>query len=263
MSRRSCAEVSSDGDVHHVALTSTASAWFTGARLDGVTDANLAHHRPHRPERLAAARERVASLTGTDVDSWHLMRQVHGASVGSIDGGVAPGAEIRDVDILVTTLPDRPLVVLAADCLPIAAAGRTAVGVAHAGWRGVASGAPEALVATLVDLGERADELQVAIGPAIGPCCYAVGADVIDAIESASPGSTATTTGGLPSVDLRGAARAMLRRAGVRVVMDVGSVRDGKAPCTACDTRWFSHRRDPSAGRQAGIVVRSSTPAAS
>ena len=242
--------------LHALALGDGVDAFFSGSRLDGTVDANLAHHVPHVPGLLAAARDRVAGLTRTDVDAWHLMRQVHGAQVGVVDESVTRGAELRDVDVLVTTMVDRPLVVLAADCLPIVAAGRQAVAVAHAGWRGVVAGVSDALVDALLGSGERVADLRVAIGPAIGPCCYAVGEDVWAAVVAVEPGAAARTRDGDDSLDLRTAVRARLGARGIREVMDVPEPGDGGSACTSCDARWFSHRRDPRSGRHAGIVVR-------
>lgn len=242
--------------VLRVALDVDVDAFFTGSAIDGVEDANLAHHRPHVPGRLAVARDRVAVLTGTDAAAWTLMRQVHGAEVATVDEHVAPGSEVRDVDVLVTLLLDRPLVVLSADCLPIIAAGRRAIGVAHAGWRGVAADVPSALMSAMVALGERPEDVRVAIGPAIGSCCYAVGPEVIAAVGTVAADAVATTSDGRPSVDLRRAVHGRLAELGVRDVADAGGSVAGGAACTCCDERWFSHRRNPACGRQAGIVVR-------
>jgi copper oxidase (laccase) domain-containing protein len=80
-----------------------------------------------------------------------------------------------------------------------------------------------------------------AIGPGIGPCCYAVGDDV-----RAVFGTTERT------LDLKAIARERLEAAGVATVDDCGL-------CTACDAeRFFSHRRDRGVtGRQAGLAWRS------
>lgn len=256
MSPPSSAEVLGRAGVHALALSDSVDVFFTGARIDAVEDANLAHHVRHVPDRLAMARERVADLTRTDLDAWHLMRQVHGSRVGVVDAQVPPGAELRDVDVLVTTLVDRPLVVLAADCLPIVAAGRSAVAVAHAGWRGVVAGVADALVASMCETGERVEDIAVAIGPTIGSCCYAVGDDVRAAVVALAPSAAAVTREGRGALDLRAAVRAQLRVLGVSDVTDLPGADGGRVPCTACDPRWFSHRRDPRSGRHAGIVVR-------
>ncbi len=238
------------GAVRAVELGQGVGAWFTGAVLDGPGDANLAHHRPHAPGALARARDMVADRTGTDASEWHLMRQVHGAAVAVIDGTTPVGAEIRDVDILVTREEGRPLVALAADCIPMLAAGLEAIGAAHAGWRGLAADVPGALVAALRDLGERVEDVRIALGPAIGPCCYEVGPEVVEEIAKVDERSVTMTRVGTTSVDLRAAATTRFRALGV------GDVMDATPGCTACDPGWFSHRRDPSSGRQAGLIVR-------
>ena len=58
--------------------------------------------------------------------------------------------------------------------------GGNAVGIAHAGWRGLAAGVLEATIAALCDLGARPDDLVAWLGPAIGPARFEVGADVRD-----------------------------------------------------------------------------------
>ncbi len=240
-------------------LGPVANGWFTGR--DPVAEeagplgqpGNLAHRRPHLPSRLAADRARVARTIDQPADRWHLMRQVHGRDVAVVASGCRPGAELRDVDAAVTALEDRPLVVQAADCVPVLLAGPRTIGVAHAGRRGVHLGVVDAVVSTLSDLGDRPEHLHVAIGPAIGGCCYEVPADLRDEVGTQEPTAVATTTWGTPSLDLPAAVEAQLRRAGVRDISRMPT-------CTRCDpqARWFSHRGDPRSGRQVGIVVRRS-----
>lgn len=249
--------------VTHAGLTGDVGAWFTGDRLEGVADANLAHHRPHVPHLLAQARSAVGAVSRTDPARWHLMRQVHGSGVGVVDESTPLGAELRDVDVLVTTLFDRPLVVLAADCIPLLAAGRAAIGAAHAGWRGLRADVPGALVDAMQSLGERPEDLHIVLGPTIGPCCYEVGEDVVTAIGDIDPAAVTVTTAGTTSVDLRAAARTRLHELGVRDVADLEVEATSGATrtvCTSCDEGWFSHRRDRASGRHAGIVVRTRSP---
>ena len=226
-----------------------ATGWFTGAVLPGVADANLAHHRPHVPERLAEARTAVGAATGTDHRSWHLMRQVHGGEVGVVDVATPPGAELRDVDAAVTAEPGRVLVVLTADCVPVLVAGAGAVAVMHAGWRGLVADVAGRTVDALVARGEDPARLAVAVGPAIGACCYEVGDEVADLVAAAAPGAVvASPAAGRPHVDLVAALVGRLGSLGVPAPVHVG-------PCTRCGPgAWFSHRRDPAAGRQAGLL---------
>lgn len=227
-------------------------AWFTGRDPGAVApvggEGNLAHRRPHRPGDLATARRAVAAATGTDTARWHLLQQVHGAEVAVVDETVPVGAELRGVDAAVTALPQRPLVVQIADCVPVLLSCRGGVGVAHAGRAGVLAGVLPAAVAALRALtGEQ--RVWAAVGPAIGACCYEVPEAMRDAAAERLPVVAATTTWDTPSLDLPAGARAQLEADGVDLVAV-------DAPCTRCTPTLFSHRRDPASGRQIGLIVR-------
>lgn len=193
---------------------------YASLNLGLQTEDDPAHVRDNRERaRAAAGAQRLAQG-----------RQVHGTRV------VVDAPEVQDADGQVTTQHGVAAIVLVADCLPIALAGPGAVGVVHAGWRGLAGGVVEAGVAALGD-----GPIAAAIGPGIGPCCYEVGDDV-----RAAFGTDGAT------LDLKAQARARLQAAGVHEVHDCGL-------CTSCEPeRFFSHRRDRGVtGRQAGLAWRS------
>lgn len=235
-----------------VDLGPDARGWFTGRDPEATApvggEGNLAHRRPHRPVDLARARASVARVTGTDADRWHLLHQVHGADVAVVDEDVPPGMELRAVDAAVTALYDRPLVVQAADCVPVLLAATGGVGVAHAGRAGVLTGVVPAAVAALRNL-VGAQPVRAAVGPAIGPCCYEVPEELQAAAAERFPELAATTSWGTPSLDLPAGVRAQLHAEDVELVAT-------EAPCTRCAPTLFSHRRDPASGRQIGMVVR-------
>ncbi|MBW3662194.1 MAG: polyphenol oxidase family protein [Actinobacteria bacterium] len=217
-------------------------AWFTTARAG-----NLSHRRPHQPLLLAAARRAVRQAAG--VSSLHLMRQVHGADVGRVTAATVPGAEVRGVDALVTAEPERALAVQVADCVPVLLASTDGpVGVVHAGRRGLEAGVIDA---ALHALAVEPATVHAAIGPAIGGCCYEVPTALHDEVVAKHPVASATTTWGTTSLDLPAAASAAFEERGVATITPTPG-------CTRCDPegRWFSHRADPNAGRQLGIVVR-------
>jgi YfiH family protein len=154
--------------------------------------------------------------------------------------------------------------VFVADCIPaLIVDPRTgAVAAAHAGWRGTVAGVLPSVVRALVDeLGSRPDDLRVVLGPAIGSCCFEVGAEVVAAFAgelggAADAGVVIPSPRGLPGkwhVDLKAANRLLLARAGVAP----GAI-DDAGTCTSCDrTRFFSYRRDRDrTGQQMGIVAR-------
>ena len=177
-------------------------------------------------------RRRVAERVGIPLALSH---QVHGAEVRdwSSPGGFMDPPAVGEADGHTTTERNLGLVVLVADCLPVALSSPTRVAMLHCGWRGLAAGILERAL-------ERFDERPAAsIGPGIGPCCYEVGQEVFAAFGMA----VAAT------IDLKAIARARLEAGGVEQINDVGM-------CTSCrPDLFFSHRRDGGVtGRQAGIA---------
>lgn len=233
--------------VVEASLGDDVGAWFTGRaeRPDPPVGraGNLSHHRPHVPAVLAQDRAAVGRVTGTDPAAWHLMVQVHGGEVATVGPDTAPGSELRDVDALVTTERGRVLAVAAADCVPVLLATDEAVGAVHAGRRGVEAGVVDVALEAMPGAGARA-----VVGPAIGGCCYEVPAAMQREVLGVAPAAEATTTWGTPSLDLPAAVVAGLEERGVPVERVGG--------CTRCEQGWFSHRADPGAGRQFGLVVR-------
>ncbi|HLY93497.1 MAG TPA: laccase domain-containing protein, partial [Gaiellaceae bacterium] len=104
------------------------------------------------------------------------------------------------------------------------------------------------LLAGIVGAGVRAlnggTSLAAAIGPSIGPCCYEVGDEVAQPFREAF-GTDVVRDGKL---DLWTAAERALRAAGCEHVerFDV---------CTACDPRFFSHRRDHGQTGRQGVIA--------
>jgi YfiH family protein len=120
------------------------------------------------------------------------LTQVHGRAVAVVGKGRGARGEGRgnrpEADILVSDDAGVAIAVRAADCVPILIADPTtgAVAAVHAGWRGTAAGAATAAVEALTrEFGVSAADLVAAIGPSIGPCCYEVGTELVDAFAAA------------------------------------------------------------------------------
>jgi purine-nucleoside/S-methyl-5'-thioadenosine phosphorylase / adenosine deaminase len=219
-----------------VELAGIAQVLFT-SRCDG----NLSTQRGTDPERGRPNRDALCARLGLE---WLCAsRQVHGAHVQLVCGRAGRGGEPAaiDADGHATALRGVGAMVLTADCLPVglAAGGATpAVAMVHAGWRGLAGGVLEQGVGALRALGADG-EVEAAIGPCAGACCYEVGPEVHAALGLDAPRG---------SIDLRAIARDRLLAAGAARVLDVDA-------CTICDERFFSHRREgEGAGRQAGVA---------
>ena len=230
--------------VFEVALPGARALFST--RQGGVSEPpydtlNLGILTDDAPDRVVENRRRLAKRVGAErvAMGW----QVHGAELKRWERGEAsrfldPGADLVKVDGHLTHEPDLALLVLVADCLPVALAGGGRVGMLHCGWRGLAAGIVQRAVERF---GERP---AAAIGPGIGCCCYEVGPEVLEAFDDDLADGR--------MLDLRGVAVRELERAGVKRVEHVDL-------CTSCHPElFFSHRRDGGVtGRQAGVVLRS------
>lgn len=228
-------------------------------RLGGVSrgpygSMNLSLGVGDDPGRVEENRRRLAGLAGVTASRVVFAQQVHGTRVARIGPGdeAAPRGE-RTLPATDGVLVDRETsapVLLFADCVPVLvhARRRRLVGIAHAGWRGAAGGVLLHLLEAARAAGAALDELEVALGPSIGPECYPVGEDVVEAFAAAWPWSRRHVR--RQGADLRGFLAEQAARAGVEP-RDILS----DAPCTACDPRLYSHRRDgPVTGRQ-GVIV--------
>jgi len=178
-------------------------------------------------------------------------KQVHGTGVLVADRPVAAATE---ADAVVAGAAGLAVGVVTADCVPVLLASRRrrAAAAVHAGWRGASAGVVEAAIARLRERFDVAPgELEAAIGPAVGPCCYAVGPEVEAAFRARTGDVTAAAWSrrdGRLFVDLRAAVRSLLAAAGVTTAAIVG-------PCTYCDRRFCSFRRDGAGcGRQLSFI---------
>ena len=199
-------------------------------------------------ENVAENRRRVAAAAGFAIDRLQVTQHVHGTQVWIVGDHVPNPAEF---DVLVTDRVGDTLGAFAADCIPILFSDpvRRVVAAAHAGWRGTVNGVAAVAVQTMIGrFGSRAEDICVALGPSIGPCCFEVGPEVVDAFSRALPDTPGLIVSGTrkPHIDLRVATRAILQAQGV-----LADHVDDTPPCTRCDAeRFFSFRRD---GQEGGV----------
>ena len=187
-------------------------------------------------------RKRLAAALGLEAEQVLMGLQVHGSTLVGHEARqdpspyAQPGSSLVQADGHFTATPGLAPLVLVADCLPVALAGRRGIAILHCGWRGLAAG----IVARGVEaVGAEA----AAIGPGIGRCCYQVGGEVLERFADLD----GVATGRM--LDLPEVARRKLRAAGVARI-------ESAQQCTSCEPQLFySHRRDGErSGRQAGLV---------
>ena len=148
-----------------------------------------------------------------------------------------------EADAAVTAVPGCVLAIQVADCAPVALLASSAVGVVHAGWRGLVAGVVPNAVAAMRTIGARG--IDAVIGPCIEPACSEFGPEDLDAVTAVLGDEVrGITRSGSPALDLRAAARASLRAAGVENITEA-------AACTACSPVLWSHRARGAHERQA------------
>jgi YfiH family protein len=233
---------------------------LTTVRRGGVSEApfkslNFGPAVGDAPAALAENRRRLAEAAGLPAEpQW--LRQVHGTVVADLDAATRP----EEADAAVTRRAGVVCALLTADCLPVLFARRdgSAVGAAHAGWRGLAAGVLERTAQALIRPGEPADALLAWMGPAISPAHFEVGEEVRAAFVAApgvdrraAEGAFVRNDRGRWQCDLYALARLRLEHLGMSQIF-------GEEHCTFAETaRFFSHRRDAGrTGRMATLIWR-------
>jgi polyphenol oxidase len=200
--------------------------------LTGDEKHRVMQNRHRLADRLEVAPDRVGmgwQVHGADLQVWRQFMRSRFAD---------PHADLAKVDGHVTSDDWFALLVLVADCLPVALSDGHRAAMLHCGWRGIAAGILERAL-------EHFDGTpEAAVGPGIGRCCYEVGEEVLAAFSDLD----GVADGRM--LDLRAVVARRLERAGVRQVEHVDL-------CTSCNPElFFSHRRDgPETGRQCGVAV--------
>ena len=227
------------------AVVGAAAAAFS-TRLGGDSEGpfwslNLGILTDDEPDRVRSNRGVLAQSLGRDPGSIAMGHQVHGAELQVRDRPPQPGAPLERVDAQVTTSAALTPLVLVADCVPLVLSAPGAVAAVHCGWRGVAAGIVARAVAEVVALGDGS--VSAAVGPGIGPCCYEVGAEVMESFAARGHDLHG------PMLDLPACVAVELERAGVEDVAVAGI-------CVSCNEQvFFSHRRDGGVtGRQAALA---------
>lgn len=231
-----------------------------GDRTGGVSDPpyrsrNVGDHVGDDPVAVAENRRRFAQVAfgagltePADPVAWTWPRQVHGSAVYVVDGprrGDDASAPVADV--VISTVPGHAVAVVTADCAPIALLADDAVGIVHAGHRGLLDGAVERAVDAV--RARTSAPIRAVVGPCIRPARYEFDVDDLQPfVARFGPDAASTTERGTPALDLLACIRRALRDVSVPALDDVGI-------CTSTSMDHFSHRRDGRTGRQASVAM--------
>ena len=141
-----------------------------------------------KEEDVKENRRRFASALGSDSSRMFSAKQIHSNIVMAVtENDIGRHFEC---DGFVTNEKDLLLTVKIADCVPILLCDETnVIGAVHAGWRGTVGGIALSAVKKMIALGASPENIKVAIGPCIHPCCYEVDIPFVNAVKEAEYGS--------------------------------------------------------------------------
>lgn len=244
-------------------LEGTAHCFTT--RYGGVSEGylsslNLGMHRGDVYENVVKNYDILGSAVGFRPEQTVFPMQRHTDIIRVVterhcgEGLYRETAEICDGQV--TDRPGVALVTFAADCTPILLHDpvKKVIGAVHAGWRGTAQGiAANAVEKMQTEFGCKPEDIQAAIGPCIGACCFETDWDVPQAILDAlgpKAMSAIRQKGEKYYVDNKFCNALWLQRSGI------GGL-DISPDCTRCQPqRYWSHRATNGLrGSLAGIIM--------
>jgi YfiH family protein len=221
---------------------------------------NLGTNTPDQPHSVEGNRSLLARAFGITQEKLVTVKQTHGSDILVID---EPNDDVShflgiEADAIITNQPGIMIGVCVADCAPILLMDqeKQVIAAVHAGWQGTASKVVTKTVAGMKSLFAcNPENIQAAIGPCIGKCCYEVDAPVRQAfIQNGVDWLSCSEQGGesLWRLDLATANRDLLVAAG----LPAERVQLSDA-CVCCHRElYFSYRRDEGeTGRQMGFIM--------
>lgn len=224
------------------ALVTTRHQGFSKSPFDSL---NLGDHVNDDPSVVTRNRAYVQQILNLpNPPCW--LQQTHGNQVITAD----TNKPLVSADACVSRQPGAVCAVLTADCLPIffAAINGSEVGVAHAGWRGLAGGVIEA---TLDAMNAPNQKIAAWMGPAIGPNAFEVREELREifiALDARNAHAFKRNKPGHYLADIYQLAAVRLTQAGVATI-------SGGKYCTytgAAD--FYSYRREGETGRMASLI---------
>jgi YfiH family protein len=246
----------------HLDRTNKLRSCFT-SRQGGVSEGfygslNLGFNTGDSRENVLENFRILCGALGFEIENTVFSKQVHRDHVAVVSEkqkgcGIFAPVAFDDADALVTDKKGIVLVAFFADCVPVLLLDpvREVLGLSHAGWRGTVLHIARKCAKKMTQhYACDAKDILAGIGPSIHPCCFEIGPEVYEALESAYPGSGAVfQKNGKLYGDLQEANRTDLMLAGL-LPDNIKS----SGICTSCRSDLFySHRA--SGGKRGSLAV--------
>lgn len=239
------------------------STRYGGVSTGYLSTLNLGSNRGDEPERVFRNYDLLGEAVGIDVRHMAFTKQVHGSIVR-----VASEADVHEfgtavpyeADGLVTNVLGLALICFTADCVPVLLCDDVhgVIAAVHCGWRSSVADILGNAVEKMRSLGAEPENICAAIGPAIGKCCFEVGAEVIDAAENWLNGDTDGLY--LPEEGAPGKYFLDLKGANARRLLQLGLLARNitvSDECTVCahEKYWSNRYTGGQRGSQGALIV--------
>lgn len=235
-----------------------------GGVSDGVYNSlNMGLHVDDHNELVLENRRRFLNVFNAQLDNVVCCQQVHGNVVIRVDrsdrgrGANQLAAAIPNADAMITNNPEVYLLSFYADCVPVYFYDpvNRAIGIAHCGWKSTMGRIGlHTLAALQKEYGTSAADVQVFIGPGIGPCCFQIQPDLAAKVNAEFPSLHDIITysdNQSCNWDLQATNRQLLLEAGVQA-SNIGTCE----LCTACHTDiFYSYRREKGKTGRMGALI--------
>jgi polyphenol oxidase len=208
---------------------------------------------PELKPRVDVNRKRICNVLGLNHNLIINPQQEHTDNIKIIKSLTD---DLSSTDGVITDVPGLVLLLLFADCVPVIiyAPEERVVGVIHAGWKGTAKG----IVAKAVNIFNTnfnisSESIKVAIGPAIGQCCYPVSGEVAEKLKKTvntdCDNIFKADSDNLVRVDLKGLNARQLEESGI---VDIDILDD----CTSCkNSLFYSYRAEKGKTGRHGAIA--------
>ena len=246
-----------------VAIKHGISSRLGGTSSQPFTSLNLGLHTGDKDKQVIANRRLFCQGVGVVAEDIVTAEQIHTDTVlvvtkQHIGKGAKKYSEaIRATDALITNVPEIPLMLFFADCVPVMIVDpiQKVIGIAHAGWKGTLDKiAQKTVIAMQTHFGTNPQQCLVGIAPSIGPCCYEVDDVVINRLKGQFDNWEQLVRPHKEKwyLDLWQANRLQLEQIGVQGKNIVVS-----KVCTACNKElFFSYRSENGdTGRMGAVIV--------
>ncbi len=216
-----------------------------GVSVGEVASLNFGFKRKDTKENVLENFKIISKTIGVDYSKLTLTDQVHKADVyvvteADAGKGITVASDIKEIDALVTNVPNIPLVTFHADCIPVffLDTATKSIGLAHSGWKGTYENISKNVIDKMkVEFGSNPNDIICGIGPSILTCHFEVGEDVANDFEERY-GKEYIKMYNKPHIDLTSIVEAQLRNCGVKTVIQSNI-------CTYCNKNiFYSYRGD-------------------